>query len=71
MKRRDLLEVLDDRYRRVSTIITRQLPLNAWHDSIGDAILDRIVHNAYQITLSGDSMRKIKNSLTNEDTNPI
>lgn len=72
MKRRDLLEVLDDRYMRSSTIITSQLPIKAWHDSIGDAtladaILDRIMHNAYQLTLSGESMRKLKNSLTDED----
>lgn len=68
-KRRDLLEVLDERYGRTSIIITSQLPINAWHDSIGDttladAILDRVLHNAYQITLSGESMRKQQHSLT-------
>ncbi len=76
MNRRGLLEVLDDRYSRASTIITSQLPVNAWHDSIGDAtladaILDRIVHNAYPITLSGESMRKLKNTLEDGESKPI
>ncbi len=67
-QRRDLLEVVDDRYQHVSTIITSQLPVSAWHESIGDptladAILDRVVHNAYQINLSGESMRKTNNKL--------
>jgi hypothetical protein len=61
--RRDLLELLDDRHGRRATLITRQLPLEHWHDLIGDptladAILDRLVHNAYRITLKGESMRK-------------
>lgn len=60
---RDLLEVLDDRYDRASTIITSQLPLDQWHAYLGDrtvadAILDRLVHNAYKFALKGDSMRK-------------
>jgi len=60
--RRDVLEVLDDRYMRRSTIITSQLPVKHWHDYIGeptvaDAILDRVVHNAYKIELKGKSMR--------------
>lgn len=59
------LEILEERYRRKSTLITAQLPLAAWHEMIGeatlaDAILDRIVHNAHRITLEGDSMRKRK-----------
>jgi DNA replication protein DnaC len=61
--RRDLLEVLDDRHGVRSTIVTSQLPLEHWHAAIGDAtladaILDRLVHNAHQLNLKGDSMRK-------------
>ena len=60
--RRDLLEVMEDRYGTSSTIVTSQLPLDLWHDSIGDptiadAILDRLVHNAYRLELDGKSMR--------------
>jgi DNA replication protein DnaC len=62
-ERRDLLEVIEDRYDLSATIITSQLPLDLWHDNIGDptiadAILDRLVHNAHQISLKGGSMRK-------------
>ncbi|WP_164813805.1 IS21-like element helper ATPase IstB [Sinorhizobium medicae] len=61
--RHDLLEILEDRYGRKSTIITSQLPVSAWHGVIGDptyadAILDRLVHNAHRIELSGDSLRR-------------
>jgi DNA replication protein DnaC len=61
--RRDLLELLDERHGQRSTLITSQLPVEHWHDLIGDptladAILDRLVHNAYRITLTGESMRK-------------
>ncbi len=67
--RRDLLEVLDDRHARRSTIATSQLPIEQWHDIIGDptladAILDRLVHNAYKINLRGESMRKKRSKLT-------
>ena len=60
--RRDLLEILDDRYNLRATIITSQLPIAHWHEAIGDptladAILDRVVHNAYKINLSGKTMR--------------
>ncbi|MBD1401761.1 ATP-binding protein, partial [Pelovirga terrestris] len=63
LHRRDLLELLEDRYGKRSTIVTSQLPVTAWHESIGDptladAILDRLVHNAYKIELKGESMRK-------------
>lgn len=63
--RQDLLEILEDRHNLQSTIITSQLPVKHWHEVIGnptlaDAILDRLVHNAYKITLKGDSMRKKK-----------
>ena len=62
-QRRDLMEIIEDRYGRGSTLITSQLPVEAWHEVIGeptfaDAILDRIVHNAYRIALEGPSMRK-------------
>lgn len=67
--RRDLLEVLDDRHGARSTIVTSQLPVEHWHAAIGnltlaDAILDRLVHNAYQLDLRGDSMRKKRARLT-------
>ena len=64
-QRRDLMEIIEDRYGNGSTLITSQLPIDKWHDVIGeptfaDAILDRIVHNAYRLELDGPSMRKIK-----------
>jgi DNA replication protein DnaC len=64
-QRRDLLELMEDRYGFKSTIITSQLPVTAWHEAIGDptladAILDRIVHNAHKIEMKGESMRKTK-----------
>ena len=63
-QRRDLLDILDDRHDRRSTVVTSQLPVDLWHKMIGepthaDAILDRLVHNAYRITLKGESMRRI------------
>jgi len=63
--RRDFLEIIDDRYQRSSTLITSQLPVSLWHESIGDAtlgdaILDRLIHNAHRLELTGDSMRKNK-----------
>ena len=71
--RRDLLEVLEDRHGRRSTIATSQLPMDQWHDVIGDAtladaILDRLVHNAYKINLRGESMRKTQSKLTDTAT---
>jgi DNA replication protein DnaC len=62
-ERRDLLEVIEDRHGNTSTLITSQLPLENWHDHIGDptiadAILDRLIHNAHRIQLKGGSMRK-------------
>jgi DNA replication protein DnaC len=61
-QRRDLMEVIDDRHGRASTIIATQLPIERWHDMIGDptyadAILDRLVHNAYRLDLKGKTMR--------------
>ncbi|WP_432209940.1 IS21-like element ISSpu5 family helper ATPase IstB [Marinobacter alkaliphilus] len=71
--RRDLLEVLEDRHGRRSTIATSQLPIEEWHGVIGDAtladaILDRLVHNAYKINLRGESMRKQQAKLTATET---
>ncbi|PWJ83837.1 IstB-like ATP binding protein, partial [Mesorhizobium loti] len=64
-QRRDLLEIVEDRYEKRSTILTSQIPVDHWYDMIGnptiaDAVLDRLVHNAYRIELSGESMRKHK-----------
>ena len=58
-----MLEIVEDRYDNGSLIITSQVPIDSWHDLIGvptlaDAILDRVVHNAYRIELSGESLRK-------------
>jgi DNA replication protein DnaC len=66
---RDLLEILDDRHGRRSTLITSQFPPDHWHPliaepTLADAILDRIVHNAYRINLKGESMRKKRSPLT-------
>jgi len=65
---RDLLEILEDRHNLRSTLITSQLPVDAWHDYLGDptvadAILDRLIHNAYRLTLKGESMRKRRSRL--------
>lgn len=69
---RDLLEVLDDRYGRSSTVITTQVPTKAWHDTIheplvADAICDRLVHNAHVLSLKGESGRK-KNAMNTTET---
>jgi DNA replication protein DnaC len=60
---RDLLEILDDRHGQGATLMTSQFPVNQWHEiiadaTVADAILDRLVHNAYRIELKGESMRK-------------
>lgn len=76
-QRRDLMEIVEDRYQNASILITSQLPVDKWHEVIGeptfaDAILDRIIHNAHRIELDGPSMRKIKadkNKLENIDQN--
>jgi DNA replication protein DnaC len=62
-ERRDLLEVIEDRHGNTSTLMTSQLPVENWHDHIGDptiadAIMDRLIHNAHRIQLKGGSMRK-------------
>jgi len=63
LERRELLEVIEERHGIASTLITSQLPVEHWHDHIGDptvadAILDRVIHNAHRIQLKGGSMRK-------------
>lgn len=64
-ERRDLLEIIEDRYGNRSTILTSQLPSKSWHDHVGDptiadAICDRLLHNAHKIDLKGESRRKEK-----------
>jgi DNA replication protein DnaC len=71
-QRRDLMEVIDDRHQRGSTLLATQIPLDRWHDQIGDptygdAILDRLVHNAYRIELRGASMRQSRAQLSTEE----
>ena len=68
-QRHDLLEILEDRHGLRSTLITSQLPVKHWHEiiadpTLADAILDRLVHNAYKLELSGESMRKKQSPLT-------
>ena len=63
--KRDLLEILDDRYDRKSTLVTSQVAVSGWHElfadpTLADAILDRIVHNAYKLEPDGDSIRKLR-----------
>jgi DNA replication protein DnaC len=74
-ERRDLLEVLEDRYGKSSTIITSQLPTKTWHEALGDptiadAICDRLVHNAHILSLRGQSMRRQKGLRTQPETQP-
>ncbi|HEU0149875.1 MAG TPA: IS21-like element helper ATPase IstB [Bradyrhizobium sp.] len=74
-QRRDLMEIVEDRHGRGSLLITSQLPVTTWHEvigepTLGDAILDRIVHNAYRLELDGPSMRKIKASEATEPAAP-
>lgn len=74
-QRRDLLEILDDRYDRRSTLVTSQLPVDSWHDAIGDptladAVLDRLIHNAYRLPLTGESVRKRRGLTENEEVAP-
>ena len=62
--RHDLFEILEDRYGRTATIVVSQLPVERWHEMLGDptiadAILDRLVHTAYRLDLKGESMRKL------------
>ena len=69
-ERRDLLEIVEDRYQSGAMVITSQCPIGDWHPNIGDptladAICDRLLHNAYKIELKGDSMR-LRSSASNQ-----
>lgn len=69
---RDILEILDDRYRRSSTILATQVPVDGWHErlsdpTLADALLDRSVHHAYRLALTGESRRKTHSPLTHVD----
>jgi DNA replication protein DnaC len=71
-QRNDLMEIMDDRHGSTSTVIISQLPTDEWYQSIGDntladAILDRLMHNAHRINLKGESMRKAQARLTQRD----
>jgi DNA replication protein DnaC len=71
-ERRDLLEVLDDRYGHTSIVVTTQLPTKVWHEVLGellvaDAICDRLVHNTHVVSLKGESGRK-RNAMTIDST---
>ncbi|RWO73700.1 MAG: AAA family ATPase [Mesorhizobium sp.] len=72
-QRRDLLEIIEDRYERRSTIVTSQVPVGRWWEiianpTLADAILDRLVHKAYRIDLTGESMRKQRPPIVPENT---
>jgi DNA replication protein DnaC len=65
-----LMEIVEDRHKKASMIITSQLPINCWHEVIGektiaDAILDRIVHDAHRVELRGESLRKTRDKQKN------
>jgi DNA replication protein DnaC len=70
-----VLEIMDDRHGRGSTIVTSELPVEHRHEIIGDptiadAILDRLVHNAFRLTLKGESLRKAAARCHNLDAEP-
>lgn len=72
-RRRDLLEILDERYQTRSTVVASQLPVAHWHEALGhptlaDAILDRLVHHAHPLALTGESLRKHQPTLTEVST---
>lgn len=67
-----LMEIIEDRHERSSTMVTSQVPVNKWYEIIGeqtvaDAILDRIIHNAHRLELKGESIRKKRNQLQKEE----
>jgi len=71
-QRNDLMEIMDDRHGHTSTVMISQLPTDQWYAGIGDntladAILDRLMHNAHRLQLKGESMRKIMNQLTQDE----
>lgn len=66
-----LMEIIEDRHGKASTIITSQVPINGWHEVIGeqtiaDAILDRLVHDAHRVEMKGESLRKKRLPQTEE-----
>src|ERR1700687_5184337 len=72
---RELLEIIDERYQKSSTLITSQLPVANWHEALNDptmadAILDRVIHNAYKMELDrdGESMRKLRTKIDATET---
>jgi DNA replication protein DnaC len=70
--RNDLMEIMDDRHEHASTVMISQLPTDQWYSSIGDntfadAILDRLMHNAHRLQLKGESMRKLRGTLTEDE----
>ena len=71
-QRRDLLEIVEDRHNVKSTLVTSQMPVDHWHELIGDptladAILDRLIHNAHRVLLKGDSLRKKQSKLAKSE----
>lgn len=73
--RKELLELLEDRYGRASTVVTSQVDAGDWHAVIGDqtvadSICDRVVHNAYRMRLTGESIRKVKGQELTAQNNP-
>lgn len=69
---KNLLEILDDRYGRSATLVATQVPVSEWHaripdPTLADSVLDRLIHNAYRLNLSGDSMRRTHSPLKNVD----
>ena len=67
--RHDLLEIIEDRHGARSTLVTSQLPISLWHEYIGeptvaDAVLDRLLQNAFRMELKGESLRRTKTDLT-------
>lgn len=74
-QRRDLMEIVEDRYGAGATLVTSQLPVEAWHDIVdeptfADAILDRLIHNAHRLALDGPSMRKTLNAPAAKPVDP-
>jgi len=68
-----LLDILDDRYNRMATMLVSQFPISAWHarfpdPTLADAILDRLVHNAHRVELQGESQRKLRAPRTMSST---
>jgi DNA replication protein DnaC len=75
IEQRELLEIVEERYDRKATVVTSQLPVKAWHGAmedptLADAILDRLVHNAYKLELKGESMRR-KRSMLDRKAEPV